>query len=179
MRKILVFLMAVFVVLGPTPSSAWDLRDKSVPFDSLMAQNIERWRNQHNWEISTLLTNKQEIVFDQIVRGILNWAYTHGNQFDRDEFLTCFNERDDSVLTIAYPEGGLALVIRGAYVRVELDKSRPEFLDTEILATWPEEGRWYAEIGCSSHSQIFYFLAATPDKIGYTACHLVPTPESP
>lgn len=167
-------LVPIFCCLFSGPSYGWELRDPSGPFDAEMALSIRQWRMMHNWELSTLLTGKQQTTFDCLVRGILNWAYTRGNTFSRDDFLNCFNGKDESVLVIPYPNGGVGLVVRGAYIRVELDTSRPELAEMESSGLWPDEGRWYAEIGCSTHSQIFYFLAATRSNDSLTANQAVP-----
>ena len=161
------------------PSYSWELRNPSGPFDDEMARSIRQWRIVHNWELSTLLTKTQQATFDSLVRGILNWAYTKGNAFNRDDFLNFFSGRDDSVLIIPYPNGGVGLVVRGAYIRVELDTTRPELSGLGSPGLYPDEGRWYAEIGCSTHSQIFYFLAATPSEGSLTAKQAIPCSSVP
>lgn len=144
----------------PAVSSAWTYTEDSLPSDFPLADSVQRWRSMHYIEIKATLTEEQRQISLEIVRGALNWAYSYGNWFDADEFLDTFADRDDSVYVIRYPDGGLGFVIRGAYLRIQPDRSKSSFFsDTH----WPDEGRWFAEIGCGSHSEIFYFDAVTFD----------------
>ncbi len=169
MNRFLMPILFLFLLFNSPARASWILPDQTFGVDPSLADSIERWRDLHDWELRTILTGEQEAIFDRLVTGILAWAYTEGNRFDPEEFLQGFRERDDSVYVLRYPNDGLGLVIRGAFIRVELDTARPEFLRDEDRPLWPREGRWFAEIGCGSHSQIFYFVAATPDESGLTA----------
>lgn len=164
MRRIVIAICLVFALSLPAFALPWTLIEQSVPYDPLLAESIQRWHDNHLWEIDTLLTTEQQQIFKELVLGTLTWAYTRGNSFNADEFLDSFKDRDDSVYVIRYADGGIGLVLRGVYLRIVLDRTKPDFLSNKEDNEWPQAGRWFAEIGCGSNSQTFYFLAATADK---------------
>lgn len=135
------------------------------PYSREAALAITHWiEKQVPFEAKAPSPGCQEyLLYRNLFKGALIWAYTYGSSFSADDFLRHFSNRDDSLAILRLDNGGLLLSSQHGCFKISRDRRRPEAsIDSEVQPSSGPRDRWFVSAFNDRSEISFYFSEVGP-----------------
>ncbi len=106
---------------------------------------------------------QEYLLYRNLFKGALIWAYSYGSSFDADDFLRHFSNRDDSLKVHRLQNGGLLLISQQGCFKISKDCRRPEnTIDSKAGPSSGPRERWFVSAYNNRSEISFYFSQVGP-----------------